>query len=398
MENLPTRAQVIETLFDKWKLQSATEIIEIDEALDRVLANDAYSQVTIPVVRASAMDGIAVDSKMFKDGIPDTTKWRVGKEFCRADTGDDFDDKFDAVIAIEQVTITQEGGLVINPEVIVAEGMSIRPRGTTIAKGDLLVKKHVRLRSFDLACLAAGGVLKVEVIKRPRVAFIPTGSELIPLGEQVKRGNSIDSNSILTKHMLCEMGAEAICFPIVKDNRENIATALDKALETADVVVLNGGSSKGEEDYNARILEERGAALFHWVAAAPGKPMCVAVIDNKPVINIPGPPVAVLYGFDWCIRAIISRSLYQPMLRRVTIKGVLTEEMQAPANMEIMCLMDIKWVDDHYEVKQKKWRGNNVADSLSAGAYYITKFGLEGHAVGEILEVELWRNEEELKK
>lgn len=395
MQNLPTRAQAMETLLQKWEVCSGTETIAVDDALGRVLVKDMYSQVSIPVVRASAMDGVAVSSERFQDGVPDTSTWKLGEDFCRADTGDDFDDKFDAVIPIEQVTLSPEGVLAINPDVTVKAGLNVRPRGSTIDKGDFLAKKDRELRSFDLACLAAGGVTEVEVYKKPRVAFIPTGSELVSLGSQVWRGNNIDSNSILVKNMLREMGAEPVCFPIVKDVKGSIETALDKALEKADVVLINGGSSKGEEDFNARLLEERGAALLHGVAAAPGRPVCVALIDNKPVINIPGPPLAVLYVMDWCIRGIVNRLLHKPMPERRTIQGVLTEDLHAPGFMEILCMMDVQKTEAGYEVKAKPGRGSSTAEVLGAGALYITRLGSKGHQAGETVEVELLRGAED---
>lgn len=395
MQDLPNRAQVVETLFQKWEARSGTETVAVDDALGRVLVEDAHSQVSIPVVRASAMDGVAVASERFQDGVPDTSGWKLGEDFCRADTGDDFDDKFDAVIAIEQVTLTPEGVLTIKSDVEVNEGLNVRPRGSIIKKGDLLAKKDRALRSFDLACLAAGGVAEVEVYRKPRVAFIPTGSELVPLGSQVWRGNNIDSNSILVKNMLREMGAEPVCFPIVRDEKDAIKAALDKALEQADVVLINGGSSKGEEDFNARLLEERGAALLHGVAAAPGRPICVALIDNKPVINMPGPPLAVLYVMDWCIRAIVSRLLHKPMPERQTIQGVLTEDIHAPGFMEILCMMDVRKTDAGYEVKAKPGRGSGTSETLGAGALYITKLGSKGHQAGETIEVELLRGAED---
>ncbi len=395
MQSLPTRAQVISALFQQWKPDFQKETIPTDEALNRVLTEDVYSQVSIPVVRASAMDGVGVRSELFKGGLPDTSGWKLGEDFCRADTGDDFDDRFDAVIPIEQASISAKGVLTFDPDINVSPGMNIRLSGSIINNNELVGKKNRRLRSFDLACLAAGGVAEVEVYKKPLVAFIPTGSELVPLGTPLKRGNNIDSNSLLAKHMLREMGADPICFPIVKDDKAAAEKALNEALAQADIVILNGGSSKGEEDYNARMLEEKGVVLFHWVAAAPGKPMCVALIDNKPVINLPGPPIAVLYGLDWCIRSAVNRMLHLPAPRRQTIKGVLTEEISDPADMEILCMMDVQKNEDGYQVKQKPWRGGSMTDSLSAGAIYITKLGLSGHKAGEILEVELLRGEED---
>lgn len=395
MQQLPTRKLIIETLLEKWNPEKQTEMISIDNALNRVLAKDYEAFYSIPVVRASAMDGVAVISDRFENGIPDTSDWVLGEDFSRADTGDDFDDRYDAVIPIEDVSISEDGKLSICDSICVKPNMNIRPAGSTIHKGESVGRTNRRLQSFDLACLAMGGITEIEVYKKPRVAFLPTGSELVPLGQEVPRGKNIDSNSILVKNMLIEMGAEPILYPITKDSKDELNHILDRALNDADIVIISGGSSKGEEDFNARILEERGAALFHWVAAAPGKPMCVAMIDNKPVINIPGPPVAMFYGMDWCIRELVNKMLHLPMPKRCKIKGELTAEIAAPPSMEILCLMDIEQTDEGYKVKQKKWRGGSMVDTLSAGATYITELGTAIKQPGEIIEVTLLRDERE---
>lgn len=395
MQQLPTRKLIVETLLEKWNPEKQTETISIDNALNRVLARNYEALYSIPVVRASAMDGVAVISDRFENGIPDTSGWKSGEDFSRADTGDDFDDRYDAVIPIEDVSISDDGKISINNNVSVKSNMNIRPAGSTIQKGETVGRENRRLQSFDLACLAMGGITEIEVYKKPRVAFLPTGSELVPLGQDVTRGKNIDSNSILVKNMLFEMGAEPILYPITKDSKDELNHVLDNALHDADIIIISGGSSKGEEDFNARILEERGAALFHWVAAAPGKPMCVAIIDNKPVINIPGPPVAMFYGMDWCIRELVNKMLHLPMPKRCKIKGELTAEIAAPPSMEILCLMDIEQTDEGYKVKQKKWRGGSMVDTLSAGATYITELGTAVKHPGEIIEVTLLRDERE---
>ncbi len=395
MQQLPTRKLIVETLLEKWNPEKQTETISIDNALNRVLARNYEALYSIPVVRASAMDGVAVISDRFENGIPDTSGWKPGEDFSRADTGDDFDDRYDAVIPIEDVSISDDGKISINNNVSVKSNMNIRPAGSTIQKGETVGRENRRLLSFDLACLAMGGITEIEVYKKPRVAFLPTGSELVPLGQDVTRGKNIDSNSILVKNMLIEMGAEPILYPITKDSKDELNHVLDSALHDADIIIISGGSSKGEEDFNARILEERGAALFHWVAAAPGKPMCVAMINNKPVINIPGPPVAMFYGMDWCIRELVNKMLHLPMPKRCKIKGELTAEIAAPPSMEILCLMDIEQTDEGYKVKQKKWRGGSMVDTLSAGATYITELGTAVKHPGEIIEVTLLRDERE---
>lgn len=395
MASLPTRAQVLEALFQQWSPVDKTERIPVQEALGRVLVRDQFSQVSIPVVRSSAMDGVAVSSAQFQDGPPDTSSWKLGVDFCRADTGDDFDDRFDAVIPIEQADLSADGRLTLRIQEPIFPGYNVRPRGSMIQTGELLAKKDRQLRPFDLACLTMGGVTHVEVYQAPRVAFLPTGSELVPPGTPLDRGQNIDSNSILAQGLLREMGAEPLSYPITRDRPADVAAALDQALEEADVVVINGGSSKGCEDFNARLLEERGAVLFHWVAAAPGKPMCVALIRNKPVINLPGPPLAVLYGMDWCIRAIVHRLLHKPLPRRQTICGILTEPISAPSDMEILCMMDVTPTADGYFVKQKPWRGGSMADALGAGAVCITELGRGNYQAGEPLEVTLLRGLED---
>ena len=111
MSPLPTRAHVLETLFQRWAPIARSETIPTIQALGRIPVQDLYAQVSIPVVRAAAMDGVAVASSRFCAGIPDMSHWKLGEDFCRADTGDDFDDHFDAVIPIEQVEFPPEGGL-----------------------------------------------------------------------------------------------------------------------------------------------------------------------------------------------------------------------------------------------------------------------------------------------
>lgn len=397
MTSLPSRAQVLETLFRQWTPADKTEWIPVAEALGRVLVRDQFSRVSVPVVRASAMDGVAVSSERFRGGPPDTSGWVPGTDFCRADTGDDFDDRFDAVIPIEQAELSPEGRLTLRWEGPLETGRNVRSRGSTIQEGELLARKERQLRPFDLACLAMGGIEQVEVYQKPRVAFLPTGSELVPPGTPVERGQTIDSNSILAHSLLTEMGAEPLCRPITPDRPADVAAALDRALEEADVVLINGGSSKGAEDFNARLLEERGSALFHWVAAAPGKPMCVALVRSKPVINLPGPPLAVLYSMDWCIRPIVHRLLHKPLPHRQTIRGTLTEPIRAPSDMEILCMMDVQPTAGGYLVKQKPWRGGSMADALGAGAIYITELGREERLPGETLEITLLRGLEDFQ-
>ena len=391
-EDLPHRSLVVDTILSKWSPETKTEYVNIEEALDRIIAEDVFSVLDIPVVRASSWDGVGVISSMFQDGIPDTTEWEFGKEYVRADTGDDFDDKYDAVIAIEQVTI-DNGKIIFDSDLMVTPGMGVRQKGDSIRKGELLAKQYTKLIPSDLAALAAGGVATIRVIKKPIVSFIPTGSELVPVGTTPKRGQIVDSNSVLVKNMLHQMGALPLCFPITKDDMCLLEKTLDEALDRSDIVILNGGSSKGNEDFNARLLKQKGDVLFHWVATAPGKPMCVALVNGKPVINIPGPSIAAYNGMDWCVQAVVNKIIKQPMPAKKTIKARLAEEILVPKHMEILCKMEIWKTENGYEARQAPFMASTVIENLVASGQYITSFGIGEYKVGEILDIELLRDE-----
>lgn len=222
-----------------------TELAALEEAVGRVAAEDLYSVNTLPVYRSSACDGIAVNSSMFAEGVPDTSAWRCGSEYERADTGDDFDDRFDAVIPIEEVETAPDTSVVISPDVPVKPGWNVRPRGDSLREGELLIRAGMVIRPVDLASLAVGGISMVPVRKKPVVAFIPTGSELVPAGIAPKRGQNVDTNSVLVKTSLKALGADPLVFPIIDDDPEALKRALHEALRSADLIVLNGGTAKG---------------------------------------------------------------------------------------------------------------------------------------------------------
>jgi molybdopterin molybdotransferase/putative molybdopterin biosynthesis protein len=152
----------------------------------------------------------------------------------------------------------------------------------------------------------------------------------------------------MVKHMLLDMGAEPRLFPIHRDDPSRLKASLLEALALSDAVIINGGSSKGADDYNARLLAELGDLVCHGVHAAPGRPVCVAVIDNKPVINVPGPMLAAYFTMDWCIRGIVCRFLGIPVPVRSTVKAVLrgeTPRRALPDGFEFFSRMILTRID-----------------------------------------------------
>ena len=389
---LITKEEAIERLFFVWNVQTGTEKIGLSEACGRTLAEDLYALYDQPVVRASAMDGIAVKSAEFQGGMPDTSKWIYGTDYIRADTGDDFDDAFDSVIAIEKVKMLPEGGVELAEDLDFKPGMNVQPCGSNIRKGTQVGKAGTVLAPAHLAALVLGGYSKVTVRKKPVIAFIPTGSELVPAGSELKRGQNFDSNSIMVKALLEKMGAEVTLHPIIKDDPEQVRSALDSVMDASDVVILNAGTSKGSEDYCVQYLEKNGNMLFHGVRSVPGRPMSITIYKEKPVINMSGPAVGALNGCYWLMVPVLERLLgtRRPILVP-KVEATLTSELGFPPVMSTFTGLEIS-EDDKGELMATPviTRGPGAkgrSGALMADAYYLSSIGEKPHAAGEKIKV-----------
>lgn len=396
MNGYPTKEEALHDFFKAWRPTVSSELVNLDKAVGRITAQDIYSKVTLPVVRASACDGIAIRSSDFENGMPDTSSWQQGVDYVRADTGDDFDDAFDAVIAIEKVTIHDDGSLSLANNVVVEPNYCVRLAGSTICKNDFIMGKGLPIRATDLAAIALGGHATVQVRRRPVVAFIATGSELVPAGIEPNRGQNIDTNSLLIEQILTEYGAEPLVFPLVHDDREALTEAFKAALKTADMVVINGGSSKGEEDYNTHLITKIGKVIHHYIAAVPGRPTMLAVADEKPIVILPGPPMAAYFGAQWCLQPSIARFLQIPAHIPLTIKARATESCGAPPQMAMIQHLDVRiGGDGRYEATPVLFKQNTLG-ALVANAQRVSEIGESGFEEGDIIDVEILRGIEYL--
>jgi len=390
---LPTKNELLSEFFAHWHSPApCTELIKTGDSCGRVLAADYFSLCDSPVFRSSMMDGVAVKASAFAVGVPDASLWKIDADYVFTDTGDDFPDEFDAVIRIEDVEILPNGGLSFSDDLkSVKPGTLVNPKGKTLAKGSLVGRRGDVLTPGGLTALAMGAVSEVAVCAKPRVVFVPTGSELIPLGTLPARGKTIDANSVMARALLEQMGAEAIIYPIAKDDRDILSELLDKALSEADAVILNAGSSKGVEDYNYTLLEERGEFFIHGVAALPGKPLAMAVIDGKPVINVAGPPVSCFNGLDWCTRAIVRRLLGLSELVRAKVNATLTAPIvhKTGTRYESIIRLNVEQSDGRYTATPVPHWTESPADVLRTNGLYVTKFPPEQTEVGDVIGIEL---------
>ena len=264
----------------------------------------------------------------------------------------------------------------------------------------MLQTGHV-IRPVDIGVLLASGNLQVEVYRRPQVAILPTGTEIIPPHAQPKEGDIIDSNSGMFAGQVTEAGGVPHRLPIAEDNYEKIKNTILSALESHDVVVINAGSSAGTEDYTVHILREIGEVVVHGVAMKPGKPVILAIVNGKPVIGLPGYPVSAYLAFE---------NFVMPVLIRLSgEKGTAADQkknlVKAVISRRIVSSLKHR---EYVRVKVGKVDGKLVASPLARGAgaamslvradgFCIIPQNSEGYEAGETVDVELYKDLSEIE-
>lgn len=394
------RKDALAKFVELWHPMPETEWVMLDNAFGRVCAHDVASTVTLPIVRAAAKDGIAVRSKDFADGVPDPRQWAYGKDYMLADTGDDFPDAFDAVIAVESLDVDGtlgDGGSFIfaNDDLNVKPGSGVKFAGSLVKEGQPVAKAGTLLTPERVAACAVAGLTQLEVVRKPKVGFMATGSELVAWGSTPKRGQNIEANSLLAKGLLEQWGAECFTYPITFDDRESLEKTLDRALAACDIVMINGGSSRGGEDFNSYLIEEKSTWFSHGIRAVPGRPIGMAIIDGKPVINVPGPVIATSLCMNWLVRGLVSQYLHSEIGLKRTVLATLAEDVYKPAGFEFFVRVRLENSKDdgqsleHFRCVPLKLSGP-VASVYEADGQIVLPINTDVVKAGTLLEVELF--------
>ena len=321
MDGFPSREEALADFFAAWEPARSVEYVALDDAVGRVLACDLASTNTLPVVRASSFDSIAVKSAAFANGMPDTSSWKPGVDYVRADTGDDFPDAFDAVVMIEKAVVREDGSVTFDDDVTVEPGSGVRPAGSTLRAGEPLMSAGSIIRPTDLAASPWAA---------PR--WCPCASNRAWRsfhGQRARtpQASSPDEVKTWTRTASCASTSSSStvpnpwCSPSCTTIPSSSNAPSRRRSPTADVVVVNGGSALGEEDFNVKLIERRGQVVHHYIAAVPGRPLMLAVPDGKPVVDLPGPTMAAYFGSEWCLQAITARILGIPLRRRPVVQA-----------------------------------------------------------------------------
>ncbi len=295
------------------------ESVPLAEALGRVLASDVFAEIDVPAFDRSNLDGFAVRAEDTFGAAEETPRGlrlnpeelatgvvprrEVGPGSATAiATGGMLPRGADAVAMIE-ITSIRGGELFVQKPVAPGTGVSFA--GTDIARGELILRRGTRLTSRETGVLAAIGRAEVSVIRRPRVAILSTGDEVIPPGAPSRPASVYDSNGTILADAVRELGGEPIPLGIVGDDEPALEAALDRAL-AADLVLLSGGTSKGAGDLSYRVLARREPGIVvHGVALKPGKPICLGAVGSTPVAVLPGFPTSAIFTFHEFVAPLI---------------------------------------------------------------------------------------------
>ena len=339
-----------------------SEQVPIQSALDRITADAVWALRSVPHYDAAAMDGVAVrsadtvgasESSPLALTLPDQAAW--------VDTGDPVPDGFDAVIMVEVVREIGDSEIEISSPV--PPYHHVRPLGEDIVESELLLPQNHRLRPPDLGACAAAGVTAISVRRKPTVAVIPTGTELVDISDHPKPGDIVEFNSIVLASMLKEWGADPTRLPPVPDDPDLLKNAVSKAVCNFDIVLVNAGSSAGTEDYTASTVEKLGSLVVHGVAIRPGHPIVLGVVMDKPVIGIPGYPVSAVIACELFVQPIIESKLGPAADPKPTAMATMTRRVHSPMGEDEFLRVRLGQVGDRL-VATPLQRGAGVISSL----------------------------------
>lgn len=376
-------------------LQSQTETIPVFEACGRVTSEAVYAHICAPHYHASAMDGIAVVANT-TFGATETTPVCLGPDqYIVVDTGDPLPENCDAVIMVEDIVKEEEGSVRIHHAA--APWQHIRQIGEDICAGEMILPSYTTVSPSAIGALLAGGVLQINVIKKPVIGIIPTGDEIVPPTTDPAPGDIIEFNGSIFSSMVRQWGAEPIIFPIVPDQFDAIKTTVADALSKCDIVLLNAGSSAGREDYSAQVIRELGDVLYHGIAMKPGKPAILGYCGSQAILGVPGYPVSGIIVIEQLLKPIIDYLNHTHVQKSIYTEATLSRAVVSGLKYQEFVRVRMGYVN-----------GKLIASPLSRGSGVVSSFmkadgileipqGTEGYEAGSLVSVRLLRPLEELK-
>lgn len=371
------------------------EKITVQRACGRITAEAVYAHICAPHYASSAMDGIAISARV-SFGATETTPVTLTEEkYTVVDTGDPIPDGCDAVIMVEDIVRRDDGSVTIYAPA--APWQHIRQIGEDICAGEMILPAHVKVTPASIGAMIAGGVLEIEVIKKPRIGIIPSGDEIVAPCTDPLPGDILEFNSSIFSSMVEEWGAEAVVYPIVPDKYDIIKAAVSKAAEDCDMVILNAGASAGRDDYSSRVIGEVGDVLYHGIAMKPGKPAILGICGKKPILGVPGYPVSGIIVLEEILRPLVEYCTENTADRGKELEAVLTKQVVSGLKYQEFVRARMGYVGDRLTVSPLSRGAGVVSSFVKADGIIEVPQGCEGYKAGDTVRVRLLNSEEKLR-
>jgi putative molybdopterin biosynthesis protein len=343
----------------------AGETAPLAAALSRVIAADVIAPIDTPPFDRANVDGFAVravdtlgagpgapkrlmlNGEVIACGVAPALEVTPGTATAIA-TGGVIPRGADAVVMIEHTELVEDDTPAIDLHRAASSGQFISYAGSDIARGETLLRRGTQIGSREIGMLAACGLTAIDVVRRPRVAVLSTGDELVQPGEPLRPGGVYDSNGAIIAAAVMESGGEAVPFGAVADDPSALERTMRDALSSCDMVVLSGGTSKGAGDLSHQVVSRLGrpGILVHGVALKPGKPLCLAVIGDKPLIVLPGFPTSAIFTFHAFVAPLIRARAGLPLEAAHTVTARVPLRIPSELGREEFVLVSLVSAED----------------------------------------------------
>ena len=401
MKDLAEARGIFERAFD-WDAFVGEETLATADAFGRVTAAPVFANLSSPSYHGAAMDGFAVRAdQTYGASEEHPITLMVGDEVHPVNTGQPMPDDCNAVIMIEHVQQPTDHQIEISAAAF--PWQHVRRVGEDIVAAELILPRHHRLSATDIAALLTGGVFRLQIRTRPRVAILATGSELVDWQEAEKTplrpGTIVESNSVLLAGLVREAGGVPVVLQRQPDELEAVQQAIDTAVDDdVAMVLVNAGASAGSKDFTSHAVEALGDVLVHGVKAMPGKPTLLGSVCGKPVVGTPGYPVSAWVCFDQFVRPALERLQGLAPVTRPEVEATPGRKLASKLGQEEFLRVHLGRVDDQVVAMPLKRGAGTITSLTRADGVLRIPPESEGREAGDAVSVELLRSRESMER
>lgn len=370
-----------------------SETIPTQESLGRVLTTPIFAVTSSPNYNAAAMDGIMVNSRNTK-GASESKPIILsrGRDFEEINTGFPIVDPYDAVIMIEDIVYPKDDLDKVVIKAAASTWQHVRPVGEDIVAGEMLLPAHHRMRPMDIGAALAAGIPELSVYEKIRVGIMPTGTEIIEVGNPLEKGKIYDSNSWTFQASCEEMGAVGVRISPVADEYESLKETISHLVRDNHMVLINAGSSAGSKDYTAQLIREMGQVFFHGLSIKPGKPTVLGLIQGKPLVGIPGYPGSAFLVFEEVVAPVIRKLQRVSNVPLVYKEAILSRRVISSLKYREYVRVQLGRVEDRI-IATPLNRGAGLTTTLvKADGLLVIPKNSEGLEAGENVQVALTKD------